>query len=69
MEEVNGISRFRFELNELMEIEEANSNGKLEILKMIAQQWSYFIPKMEEMAKGDLQLNAKMMRLFGHPCG
>lgn len=61
MEEVNGISRFRFELNELMEIEEANSNGKLEILKMIAQQWSYFIPKMEEMAKGDLQLNAKMM--------
>lgn len=61
MEEINGISRFRFELNELMEIEEANSNGKLEILKMIAQQWSYFIPKMEEMAKDDLQLNAKMM--------
>lgn len=61
MEELKGVSRFRYELNQLMETENEKDGGNLDILKLIAQQWALFIPYMEEMAKNDVQLNAKMM--------
>ena len=60
MSEINGISRFRFELNEILE-RGATDDGKARVMKLIGQQWAVFIPYMEEMAKADPVLSLKMM--------